>query len=186
MIFFNLRFNIPHNTLTFVQSKTILTNPKEILLRAKAAKNQIKQQCKQLSKINPRQLDTLFHTAHTDIFENFDCLQCANCCITTGPMLSYRDIERAASALRIRPSEFIEKYVKIDEDGDQVMNTLPCPFLGKDNLCIIYAARPKACREYPHTDRTNMYQILELSQKNARVCPAVFLILEEIAANLKK
>ncbi len=31
----------------------------------------------------------------------------------------------------------------------------PCPFLGDDNYCSVYEARPKACREYPHTDRKN-------------------------------
>lgn len=32
---------------------------------------------------------------------------------------------------------------------------MPCPLLGRDNYCAVYADRPKACREYPHTDRRN-------------------------------
>lgn len=44
-------------------------------------------------------------------------------------------------------------YLRVDEDNDKVFKSMPCPFLGEDNLCSIYDIRPKACREFPHTDR---------------------------------
>jgi len=80
----------------------------------------------------------------------------------------------------MRPAAFTEKYLRTDEDGDQVLQLLPCPFLGTDNYCGIYEVRPKACREYPHTDRRNMHEILDLTLKNTAVCPAVFEILERM------
>ncbi|MDP4953161.1 MAG: YkgJ family cysteine cluster protein, partial [Flavobacteriales bacterium] len=61
-----------------------------------------------------------------------------------------------------------------------VLHTAPCPFLGEDNKCSVYDSRPKACREYPHTDRKNMHQILNLTMKNTLVCPAVNLIVKKI------
>jgi hypothetical protein len=37
-----------------------------------------------------------------------------------------------------------------------------------------------ACREYPHTDRKNMYQILDLAAQNSLICPAVSKIVQKI------
>ena len=45
---------------------------------------------------------------------------------------------------------------------------------------MVYESRPKACREYPHTDRPRFYQILDLTLKNAEVCPAVFELIERL------
>jgi Fe-S-cluster containining protein len=131
-----------------------------------------------------RNLDNLFHAAHEEAFEEIDCLSCANCCKTTSPIFYQKDIERVAKRLRMKPFEFIEKYLKIDEDKDYVLKQAPCPFLGSDNYCSVYEDRPGACRDYPHTDRKNMYQILDLTYKNTLVCPAVLRIVEQVKAAL--
>lgn len=115
---------------------------------------------------------------HTQVFRNTDCLKCANCCRTLGPRLTSTDIERIAKTLRLKSAEVKERYLRIDEDNDYVFKTMPCPFLGEDNYCFIYESRPRACREYPHTDRKNFYQIHALTIKNAATCPAVYEILE--------
>jgi Fe-S-cluster containining protein len=52
--------------------------------------------------------------------------------------------------------------------------------LGDDNYCAIYESRPKACREYPHTDRKKFFQIYKLSVKNASTCPIVYEVMEGI------
>lgn len=127
-----------------------------------------------------KDLDRLFHDHHDAIFEEVDCLKCANCCKTTSPIFRDIDIDRISSHLSIRPSELTEKYLHIDEDGDWVLNNSPCHFLDNDNYCKIYEVRPKACREYPHTDRKNMTQILDLTYRNTLVCPAVAEITERI------
>lgn len=127
-----------------------------------------------------KDLDRLFHDRHEEIFEEVDCLKCANCCKTTSPIFRDVDIDRISSHLGIRPSELTEKHLHIDEDGDWVLNSSPCLFLDADNYCKIYDVRPKACREYPHTDRKNMTQILDLTYRNTLVCPAVAEITERI------
>lgn len=132
----------------------------------------------------PRDLDRKFHEAHDTVFSNFDCLQCANCCKTTSPIFYERDIDRAARALRIKPGDFIEKYLRIDEEKDYVLQKAPCPFLGHDNMCSIYEDRPQACREYPHTNRKKMYQILDLTYRNTLVCPAVLEITKKVKDSL--
>jgi Fe-S-cluster containining protein len=140
---------------------------------------------KKLKLRPPKNLDELFHEAHDEAFENIDCLTCANCCKTTSPIFYQRDIERAAKACRLKPGEFIEKYLRVDEDSDYVLRQAPCPFLDGENYCVIYEDRPNACREYPHTNRKKMQQILDLTFKNTLVCPAVLRITEEIKKKIR-
>jgi Fe-S-cluster containining protein len=78
----------------------------------------------------------------------------------------------------MRPSDFIQKYLHMDEDNDFVLNIAPCPFLDAENYCLIYEDRPTACREYPHTNRKRFYQLLDLTIKNTFICPAAFEIVE--------
>ncbi len=133
-----------------------------------------------LKKKDAREVDNVFHELHDEVFAETDCLTCANCCKTTSPIFYQTDIERASKALRMKPGDFIEKYLRIDEDKDFVLKSSPCAFLGVDNYCSIYEARPKACREYPHTHRKKMVQIMDLTYKNTLVCPAVLEIVERI------
>lgn len=128
----------------------------------------------------PKNLDTLFHNTHDEVFAKTNCLNCANCCKTTSPIFYQRDIERAARATKLKPGEFIQQYLFMDEDGDFVLTKAPCPFLNSDNYCSIYEDRPAACREYPHTDRKKMHQILDLTFRNTLVCPAVLEIVEKL------
>ena len=148
------------------------------LVRQKANEN--KKFFKQLKRFKPKVLDQKMHQLHEEVFACTDCLECANCCSTTGPLFTDKDIGRIARHLRIKPSEFIEKYLRIDEDKDYVLQQVPCAFLGEDNRCSIYDVRPKACREFPHTDRIKQNQILKLTQKNVAVCPAVYEIVEKL------
>jgi len=133
-----------------------------------------------LKKKDPRKVDDAFHQQHDEVFEEIDCLACANCCKTTSPIFYQTDIERVSRALRMRPGDFVDMYLRVDEDRDFVLKSAPCPFLGPDNRCSVYEDRPKACREYPHTDRKKMVQIMDLTLKNTLVCPAVFEMVERL------
>ncbi len=133
-----------------------------------------------LKRKDARKVDDQFHRMHEEVFEEVDCLACANCCKTTSPIFYQTDIERVAKSLRMKPGDFIEKYLRVDEDKDYVLKSSPCPFLDSDNYCLVYEDRPKACREYPHTDRKKMVQITELTYKNTLVCPAVFEMVERL------
>lgn len=126
-------------------------------------------------------LDLVVHALHAKYSDAIDCLQCARCCKSLGPRIEDKDLERMAKALRMKTSDLMAKYFHIDEDGDRVFKSMPCPFLASDNYCTIYESRPKACREYPHTDRKRFFQIYHLSIKNAPTCPIVYEVLEEIA-----
>ncbi|PPK85774.1 hypothetical protein CLV84_2681 [Neolewinella xylanilytica] len=128
----------------------------------------------------PKDLDERVHDEHHRAFAEIDCLECANCCKTTSPIFRDIDIDRLARHLSIRPAELVEQHLHLDGEGDYVLNTAPCPFLGADNYCSVYEARPRACREYPHTDRKNMLSILPLTLRNTLICPAVADILRAL------
>lgn len=139
-----------------------------------------------LKRKPPKDLDYMVQETHDEVFEKIDCLQCANCCKTTGPLFVEKDIERISKHFRIKPAEFESKFLRTDEDQDKVLQDLPCWFLNTDNTCSIYEVRPKACREFPHTDRKKIYQINHLTVKNTLICPAAFEFVEQIKKRLGK
>ncbi len=137
-----------------------------------------------LIKLSDKKVDGLIQKAHKEVFSCTDCLKCANCCKTTGPLFTKPDIKRISSKLKMSEKKFVAEYLRKDEDNDMVLQTVPCPFLAADNRCDIYEFRPKACRQYPHTDQDHQSSIYHLTLKNASVCPAVADILEKIRAKI--
>ncbi|EMC46071.1 YkgJ family cysteine cluster protein [Streptococcus mutans] len=137
-----------------------------------------------LKKKAPKNLDKIVQEVHTEVFREIDCTKCANCCKILGPLFTESDISRIAKHFRMRLPVFEDMYLRVDEDNDEVFKSMPCPFLGEDNLCSIYDIRPKACREFPHTDRKKIYQINHLTIQNTLICPAVYLFVEKLQERL--
>jgi Fe-S-cluster containining protein len=155
-------------------------NATELKLKAEKAKPSTVLLFKKINKRIPANFDEVVHELHTEVFEEVSCLECGNCCKSLGPRITDKDIEKLAKYLKVKPSDFVKKHLKIDEDNDYVFQTMPCPFLGTDNYCSVYSERPKACREYPHTDRRKFHQLLAITLKNTSTCPAVFQIVEKL------
>lgn len=152
----------------------------ELPLKAKEKHTENKKFFAKLKKKPPKNLDYLMQELHEEEFQRTDCLTCANCCKTTGPLFTNTDIERIAKHFRLKPQKFIDTYLQLDEENDYVLQAVPCTFLGADNYCSVYDVRPKACREFPHTDRKKFQQISNLTLKNVAICPAAFNIVEEM------
>lgn len=151
------------------------------LLASAQSRKEIRRLFAGWKKQRPKDLDTRFHAAHEEAFEQIDCLDCANCCKTTSPIFKERDIVRLAKHLKLRVSDFSKKYLQRDADGDWVLQSAPCPFLdGESNRCSVYSERPQACREFPHTNRKNMHAILDITEQNAHLCPAVATMVASI------
>ncbi|MFZ4522557.1 MAG: YkgJ family cysteine cluster protein [Bacteroidales bacterium] len=157
-----------------------MISPDKLPMMARAAKQEHTALVKRLSASDSRKLDERVHALHEAVFDKINCLDCANCCRTLGPRITDVDVRRIATSMRLKPSVFVERYLVVDEEGDYIFRSMPCPFLGSDNYCSIYDVRPKACREYPHTDRRRVYQVMSLTLKNSAICPAVFEILERL------
>ena len=155
-----------------------------IINRFFAAKEKMPKQTadfiKWLKKAAPANIDNLIHELHDEVFDEVDCLDCANCCKTTPALLIHEDINRISKYLRITVKDFLHNYAVRDEDGDIVFKQTPCVFLGEDSRCSIYNVRPKACREYPHTHQKNQQKILNITEKNLDICPAVKRIFDAL------
>jgi len=117
---------------------------------------------------------------HEDAFSKIDCLQCANCCKNYSPRFKTPDIKRISKLLKMRESNFIEAYLKVDEDGDFVVRSTPCPFLGEDNFCSIYEQRPSDCQRFPYTDEDVFIKRQQLTLKNSTFCPITYYVLEKL------
>lgn len=152
---------------------------------AKDKHNETKKFFAKLKSKPPKNLDYVMQELHDNEFKKTNCLTCANCCKTTGPLFTDKDIERIAKHFKMKTQPFINHFLRIDEDKDYVLQTVPCTFLGADNYCSIYEVRPKACREFPHTDRKKFQQISNLTLKNMEMCPAAFHIVEEMKKRIK-
>ena len=152
-------------------------NDQSSLDSAKLAIHATKKVFRKMKQAKPNDLDQKFHKGHEAEFKKMDCLSCANCCKTTSPIFRDADIRRISKHLRIKEGKFNSDYLRMDEEQDYVLKSSPCSFLESDNTCSIYDVRPLACREYPHTDRKNMFQILEITAENSLICPAVARIV---------
>ena len=117
---------------------------------------------------------------HEEAFEKYDCLQCANCCKNYSPRFKTPDIKRISKHLKMRESDFIETYLRLDEDGDYVVKKTPCPFLGSDNYCTIYEVRPSDCERFPYTDEDVFIKRANITLKNSTFCPIVHHVLERL------
>ena len=117
---------------------------------------------------------------HEEAFSKINCLQCANCCKNYSPRFKTPDIKRISKHLKMRESDFIEKYLRVDAEGDFVVNTKPCPFLGTDIFCSIYDDRPSDCRRFPYTDEDVFIKRKELTLKNSSFCPITYYVLEKL------
>ena len=135
-----------------------------------------------LSLKGNRSIDKFAAKLDDEVFDQIDCLQCANCCKSTPAIVTRPDAKRIAKHLGMPPKTFIKKYLLEDYDGSLMINGVPCTFLNADNTCKIYEVRPTACREYPHTDQFGFHRRGRMNAQNTLVCPATYEIVERLKA----
>jgi Fe-S-cluster containining protein len=146
----------------------------------------IKDALESFKSIDNTDLDSILQKETRNVFSQFDCLQCANCCKTTPPIFLKSDVKRIAIKMKMPPKIFIKKYLLEDIDGTLIGNGVPCTFLNDDNTCAIYEIRPIACRGYPHTDEKGFKYRNSMNYRNTEICPAAFQIIQNVKRALKK
>lgn len=133
-----------------------------------------------LKRVNIQKTIKILSALHEKAFANINCLDCAACCKNYSPRFKGPDIRRISGKLRIKETEFVDKYLYADQEGDFVLKTKPCPFLGSDNTCSIYDYRPSDCSRFPYTDEDVLLKKPAITLKNVEFCPAVYFVLEEL------
>lgn len=122
---------------------------------------------------------------HEEAFDRIDCLECANCCKNYSPRFKTPDLRRISKHLGMKEGTFIETYLNLDVDGDYVVKSKPCPFLGADNKCDIYDVRPSDCQRFPYTDEDVLLKRPAITLKNSTFCPIVYHVLERLIPTSK-
>ena len=138
-----------------------------------------------LHRANKNKVLSQLPDLHEEAFSKIDCLQCANCCKNYSPRFKTTDVKRVSKHLHMKESVFIDTYLKVDEEGDFVVKTKPCPFLGSDNYCTIYDERPSDCRRFPYTDEDVIIKRQALTLKNSTFCPITYYVLERLVHQVK-
>jgi Fe-S-cluster containining protein len=126
-----------------------------------------------LKRVDKRKILKQLPSLHDSAFEKVNCLDCARCCKNYSPRFKMPDIKRISKYLRMKETVFIDTYLSMDEEGDYVVNTKPCPFLGADNFCSIYEHRPSDCQRFPYTNEDVFFKRVAITTKNAEFCPIV-------------
>jgi hypothetical protein len=119
---------------------------------------------------------------HEEAFSKINCLECAACCKNYSPRFKTPDLKRIAKHLKMKEGDFIEKYLQLDNEGDYVVKSKPCPFLGQDNYCSIYEVRPSDCARFPYTDEDVLFKRPQITLKNSTFCPITYYVLEKLTA----
>jgi len=146
----------------------------------KKSKDKKKQYKRYLDYVDEAKLIRQLPSLHEEVFSKINCLDCANCCKNHSPTFKTTDVKRISKFLGIRESDFIETYLKLDEENDLVVKQSPCAFLNTDNTCKIYDVRPSDCARFPYTDEDVFVKRKQLTITNSVVCPAVYHILEKL------
>ena len=126
--------------------------------------------------------DRLFRRIAREVEQQIDCMACANCCREPRVNVSCRDIETIARYLDTSPEEVVKEYTNLDpEDRETILRQTKggCVFLD-GNLCMVYEARPRACREFPYlvSDQRSLGGRMSSVCKHASICPIIYNTLE--------
>jgi uncharacterized protein len=146
----------------------------------KLSKERQKQYAQFLKRADMRKTLRKLPALHEEAFSKIDCLTCAGCCKNYSPRFKTPDIKRISRHLKLKESVFIQTYLRLDNEGDYVTMQSPCPFLGEDNACSIYDARPSDCERFPYTDEDVLLRRPQITLKNSEFCPAVYYVLETL------
>lgn len=142
----------------------------------------LKKFLKKLDKIVPENMEDLVQEVDKTVWEDIDCLACANCCKTMTPTYNRKDIRRIADHFSMKPKQFKEKWLYKDKNGDWMNVSTPCQFLQEDHKCSIYEIRPDDCAGFPHHDKKDFDLYNDTYAQNVTRCPATF----ELVSRLKK
>lgn len=143
-----------------------------------------------LSKIEknpPKTLHTIVEKIDAEIWEETDCLSCANCCKVMTPTFTLKDMKRIAAHLSMTVDEFKSKWLDYDKkDGDWMNKKQPCQFLNlQDNKCSIYEVRPADCAGFPHLTKKKMVDYIHVHKQNIQYCPATYKMVEKLMEAVK-
>jgi len=167
-------------------SKINVVNLRSFKQKARNQKTKMRRFLSRLEKNTPVRLDQKINILEKEVWEETDCLTCANCCKTMTPTFSNKDIKRISAHFNMTADAFKEKWLRRERGGDRdwMNKTEPCQFLDlKTNMCNIYEIRPDDCRGFPHLSK-KFKDFVHIHKQNVEYCPATFRLVEKMMARL--
>ena len=124
-------------------------------------------------------IDSMVHTLTETITPQIDCTQCGNCCKSLMINITKEETDQLASHLQISETQLIDQYIEQSEQGQMIINTIPCHFL-KETSCSIYDHRFTECREFPHLHKPHFTGRLFGTMQYYEICPIIFNVVEKL------
>jgi hypothetical protein len=162
----------------------LVTSPTEVQRLAQELQDEnwaFRAWIKSNSNLDDEQLMSVVHWLAEEVTAQTDCTACANCCQLLAPSLNRDDMIRLAQAVNLDVPSLQETYLRQDRPGEWELPA-PCPLLD-GNLCRVYDARPKPCREYPHLHSDfRAHSIARIN--DTLICPIVYNVVESMKVEL--
>ena len=126
-------------------------------------------------------LDKQFKMLHEELFANYDCNRCRNCCKMYHWSIPNEDLEQDAEYLNMTKEQFVDTFlVKNEIENTYETKNKPCDFLEASGKCKLGECKPESCKKYPYTDQPERLQSLYSVLNAVEVCPVAFEIYERL------
>lgn len=129
------------------------------------------------------QIDLIVHKLNEEITPQIDCTKCGNCCKSLIINVTPQETESLAAHFATTVTAVKEKYIEISQQGQMIINTIPCHFL-QGTSCSIYTNRFTECREFPHLHKNNFTARLFGTLMYYALCPIIFNVVETLKEKL--
>lgn len=127
------------------------------------------------------ELDKQFLALHKELFADYDCSKCRNCCKMYKGSIPAEDVEKDAEYLGITVEQFMDFFLeKAEHDIGYHTKHKPCDFLMEDGNCKLGECRPESCKKYPYTDQPERLFSLLGFLDTVSICPVAFEIYERL------
>lgn len=138
-----------------------------------------------LAKNVPHDADRITARIEKEVWNEVDCLSCANCCKQMSPTYTAEDIKRIAAYENMEVEAFKKKWLYKDRTGDWLNKSTPCQFLDlASNKCRIYDVRPQDCMGFPHLSKKKLKNYIHVHKQNIEFCPATYKLVEKMMAEM--
>ena len=136
-----------------------------------------------LKEQDREQIDSIVHQLNEEITPQIDCTHCGNCCKSLMINVTAGETESLAGHLNMDVADVKEKYIEISNQGQMIINTIPCHFL-EGKSCTIYQNRFTECREFPHLHKANFKARFFGTIMYYSMCPIIFNTIENLKQKL--
>ena len=161
-----------------------MVSPKEVKAKAQRLEDQnYKFRTFLKNRADDDILDEQFLALHNELFMDYDCCKCANCCKTYRIPVADDEIAKIAAFLHMTENDFSDKYLCSADGGEEkpyLLKGKPCSFLKSDGQCLIEGCKPEDCAGFPFTDQPERLSSMLSIIQHAEVCPVVYEILERL------